>query len=265
MPAQYLDSLSDFDRGTFTADGVSHEVFRKGSGPCVIVIHELPGLTPLVADFARSLVAVGLSVTCPVLVGTPGRPFTQRYVLQSLAKVCISKEFSIFTGGQASPIVDWLRALSRHEHERCGGPGVGVVGMCFSGGFALAVATEPSVIAPVMSQPSSPAVLPWKKTNGSAVDASSAELAVIKERMHADEELCVLGYRFSHDPLVPSTRFERLTAELGDRFIGVTFDSSPSNPDGRTQEAHSVMTSDRVPVAIDEVTAFMRRRLLSFS
>lgn len=256
------DSLSDFSRARFETVSASHDVFRKGTGPCVIVIHELPGLTPLVADFARGLVDLGLSVACPVLTGEAGQPVSQGYMLKSVVKVCISKEFSIFTGGQSSPIVDWLRALATNEHQRCGGPGVGVVGMCFSGGFALAMATEPSVIAPVMSQPSSPALLPWRKDNSRDIDTSADELSTIKKRMQADDDLCVLGYRFSNDPLVPVSRFARLEAELGDRFVGVTFDSAPGNSKNHPPKAHSVLTTDRVPKAIEEVSAFMRRRLL---
>ncbi len=256
------DSLSDFSRSRFDAVAGSYEVFRKGEGPCVIVIHELPGLTPLVADFARGLVDLGLSVTCPVLTGEPGRPFSQGYVLKSLTKVCISKEFSMFTGGRSSRVVDWLRALATNEHQRCGGPGVGVVGMCFSGGFALGMTTEPAVIAPVMSQPSSPAPVPWKKQNARSIDVSTEEFAMIKDRMQADDDLCVLGFRFSNDPLVPVSRFARLESELGDRFVGVTFDSSPGNTGGYPAKAHSVMTTDRVPEAIEQLSAFMRRRLL---
>lgn len=257
------DLLDDFDRSDFSADGVTHPVFRQGSGPCVLVIHEVPGLTPAVADFARDLVRQGFSVACPLLVGEAGRPMTNGYVAKSFLSVCISREFTVMAAGKSSPITVWLRSLARHEHERCGGPGVGVVGMCFSGGFALAMATDPSVIAPVLSQPSFPFAAPWKKSNAAAIDASAAELATVKERMRADEDLCFLGYRFSNDPLVPKDRFAYLKEQLGERFVGVTFDSSVGNIEGRGAKAHSVLTTDRVPQAVDEVVAFMKKRLLT--
>jgi dienelactone hydrolase len=134
--------------------------------------------------------------------------------------------------------------------------------MCFSGGFALAMATDPSVLAPVMSQPSFPLVTPWRKGNARAIDTAAGELDRIKARLVDEPELCVLAYRFSNDRLVPKERFSRLASELGDRFVGVTFDSSPGNPSGYPAAAHSVLTEQLVESAADDVTAFFRRRLL---
>ncbi len=123
----------------------------------MIVIHEVPGLHPLVVDFADRLVAQGMTVFMPSLFGTPGKPATKAYALRTIiGNICIRREFNVWSGGKSSPIVDWLRALARHAHAECGGPGVGAVGMCFTGGFALAMMTEPAVIAPVLSQPSLP-------------------------------------------------------------------------------------------------------------
>ena len=134
--------------------GVDKTVYRIGTtGPCVVVCHELPGITPAVADFCRHVAAQGFRVSCPVLLGVPGAPMNGKNIVQALLKVCISKEFSLFTAGKSSPIVDWLRAFGKTEHARCGGPGIGVVGMCFSGGFALALATDPHVLAGLPSNP----------------------------------------------------------------------------------------------------------------
>lgn len=38
---------------------------------------------------------------------------------------------------QTSPVIAWLRALAKSLHAEVGGVGVGAIGMCFSGGFAL--------------------------------------------------------------------------------------------------------------------------------
>ncbi len=255
------DALDGFEQSTFHADGKTKPVYRMGSGPAVIVIHEVPGLTPKVAAFARRVADAGFSVTCPVLLGTPGKRPSPKYLLGETLKLCISKEIRLFAAGGSSPVVTWLRALAVAEHQRCGGPGVGTVGMCFSGGFALAMATEPSVIAPVMSQPSLPAALPWRKSNNETVDLSPAELATIKARMSADEELCVLAYRFTNDPLVPAQRFDYLKAQLGDRFHGVSFDSSPGNPSAYPLKAHSVLSEQLVESAATEVIEFFQKRL----
>jgi dienelactone hydrolase len=255
-------ALEGFTIDSFSSEGVTKLVYRMGSGPAVIVIHEVPGITPKVAEFARSVAQAGFTVTCPVLLGTPGKPVSGGYLAQQAVKLCVSREFGAFAAGQTSPVVSWLRGLARAEHTRCGGPGVGTVGMCFSGGFALAMATEPAVIAPVMSQPSLPVTVPWRKSNAGAIDCSPSDLEVIKERMRTDEELCVLAYRFSADPLVHEDRFAHLRAQLGDRFHAVTFDSSPSNVNGYPAKAHSVLTEHFVQSAATEVIDFFRRRLL---
>jgi dienelactone hydrolase len=262
------DSLEDFAKSTVTELGVARDVYRIGAtGPCVLVCHEIPGITRAVADFCRHIAAQGFQVSCPVLLGTPGGPKNGKTIIQAIAQVCISKELSLFVAGKSSPIVDWLRAFGQTEHARCGGPGIGVVGMCFSGGFALALATDPHVLAPVMSQPANPAVLPFgkAKTNGSAIDVSNVDIYKVAARLEAEPEFCVLAYRFSGDKTVPADRFAMLRERLGDRFVGVTFDSSPGNPNGFPKSAHSVLTTHLVPEARDEVVALFKRQLLSVS
>jgi dienelactone hydrolase len=256
------DPLDGFSRDSFTSLGKTKAIYRMGTGPAVIVIHEVPGLTPKVAAFARRVADAGFSVACPVLLGTPGKAISTGYVMQQAAKLCVSREFNFLAAGKSSPVVSWLRSFAKAEHDRCGGPGVGTVGMCFSGGFALAMATDRAVVAPVMSQPSMPVVVPWRKGNAAAIDCSSAELAIINERMREDETLCVLGYRFSHDPLVPEDRFATLRSLLGDRFLGVTFDSSTGNANSYPAKAHSVLSEHLVESAATEVIEFFQRRLL---
>ena len=137
------DDLSGFERGSFTHAGTTHELLRCGSGPAVIVIAEMPGITPKVLAFARMVAGIGCSPVLPVLFGEPGRDPVPRmpnplaalmYAGDSLLRACISREFTVWATGKSSPVVDWLRALAVFEHERCGGPGVGAVGMCFTGG-----------------------------------------------------------------------------------------------------------------------------------
>jgi dienelactone hydrolase len=261
-PIDQHDSLDDFERTTFTHNDITRAVYRIGHGPAVLVIHEIPGITPAVANFARRIAANGMTAVCPWMVGEPGKPVSQGYMLQSLAKVCVRKEFNLFATGRTSPVIEWLKPLAHDSHVRYGGPGVGVVGMCFTGGFALAMAVDPVVVAPVLSQPSPPVPLPWtKKRASSGLDCTDAELAAVKARFDDDPDLCVLGYRFSGDPLVPAQRFERLERELGDRFKGVTFDSSPGNPGGHPKDAHSVLSQHLVESAAVEVVEFFRRRL----
>ena len=260
--------LSDFERGTFTHGDKTREVFRKGSGPAVLVIAEMPGITPKVLAFADRVVAAGFSVTLPHLFGVPGRDTSARAaavkaVLTSMVPACVSKEFVVFATGRTSPVVDWLRALAKAEHERCGGPGVGAVGMCFTGGYALAMSTEPALLAPVLSQPS----LPIGSKGAHGIDISTGGLDVVKGRC-ANEDLQVLGLRCKSDKFVPAARFQFLREELGDAFTCVELEDADANPDAMIKP-HSVLTEHFVDEpgsathdALDQVLDLFRRKLL---
>ena len=261
------DALSDFTRTAATYDGVTKTVFRAGSGPGVVVMTEIPGITPAVADFARRLVAAGFTVAMPSLFGTPGKDRSAAYIASSMTRACVSREFTCLATGRSSPVVGWLRRLAADLHGECGGPGVGAIGMCLTGGFALAMLVEPAVVAPVLSQPSLP--LPFGARRQADLGVSEDELAVIRERV-ADEPCPVLGLRFTDDPVVRAARFDRLRTELGDGFIAVEIDSSKGNADEIPRTAHSVVTEDLVDVdghptrdALDRVLGFFDERLRS--
>ncbi len=253
--------LGDYHQGDFAGAGFTRPVYRRGAGPAVIVIHEIPGLHPLVVDFADRLVDAGMTVFMPSLFGTPGKPASKAYALRSIVtNICIRREFSIWRDGRSSPIVAWLRALARHAHAECGGPGVGAVGMCFTGGFALAMMTEPAVIAPVLSQPSMPAIGGGR----GSIDASAAEIACVRRRMEA-EDLTLLGLRYRSDRLVPDARFARLRAEFGDRFEAIELDDADARPDTGLAP-HSVLTihlpeTGPGKAAETRTIAFFRQRL----
>ncbi len=269
------DDLADFERASFTHDGKTRTIFRKGTGPAVIVIAEMPGISPKVANFARKVADIGCTAVMPHLFGDPGRDPLGRgkaagalYTLSSAVPMCISKEFTVMATGKSSPVIDWLRALAGHEHETCGGPGVGAIGMCFTGGFALAMATHPSLLAPVLSQPSLPMVTPFTKQNARNIDISADELAVVKGRCAA-EGLTVLGLRFTSDSFVPSARFDFLREQLGDAFVAIELDDKDANPDS-PMKPHSVVTEHLIDeegqptrAALDEVLNLFRKRLLS--
>lgn len=257
-------ALDGFTEDSFTHDGATRPVYRRGRGPGVVVIHEIPGITPPVADFARRVADAGFSVYVPSLFGTPGKPFSTPYMLSQIAQACISREFAVLAKHQSSPITDWLRALCRKAHAECGGPGVGAIGMCLTGNFALALMVDEAVMAPVLSQPSLPFGL--TAAHRAALHISDEQLATVKRRAQAG---CpVLGLRFTHDFMSPSERFATLRRELGDRFEGIEIDSGPGNPYGIPRFAHSVVTLDLVDeeghptrAALERVIAFFGERL----
>ncbi|MFH8569944.1 dienelactone hydrolase family protein [Streptomyces sp. NPDC017993] len=266
--------LTGFDRGTFAHDGVSRRILRRGTGPAVIVMAEIPGITPKVLQFAERVAAIGCTAVLPVLFGEPGRDAdpaaTGRlksglYTASSMWKVCVSREFTVLAKGKSSRVVTWLRALAAYEHERCGGPGVGAVGMCLTGGFALAMAADERLLAPVLSQPSLP--LAVTKSRAGGIDISAEDLAVVRGRCER-EDLRVMGMRFCGDRLVPGDRFAFLRRELGDAFTAVELDDSAANPDA-VLPPHSVLTEHLIDepgqptrAALDEVLDLFRTRLL---
>jgi dienelactone hydrolase len=264
------DDLSDFEQTDFTHDGKTRSVYRKGTGPAVIVISEMPGITPKVLAFARQVAGIGCTAVLPHLFGVPGRDpnASTRVAITSLASsmvpACVSKEFVVLATGRTSPVVGWLRALARAEHTRCGGPGVGAVGMCWTGGYALAMAVDDVLLAPVLSQPSMPTGL--TEAQRRSIDISPADLEIVKGR--CARGLTVLGLRFDSDKLVPPERFEFLREQLGDAFVAVELSGAAANPDAM-MPPHSVLTEHLIDepgqptrVALDQVLDLLRSRLL---
>src|SRR5690242_4972101 len=107
------DSLSDFEKETFTHDGKTRDVFRKGTGPAVIVISEIPGITPKVAEFARKVVDIGCTAVMPHLFGVPGKDPTAEgaagaltHMVKTMVPLCISREFTMLATGKSSPVID---------------------------------------------------------------------------------------------------------------------------------------------------------------
>ena len=253
--------LSDYSLADFTAGPYTRPVYRRGTGPAVIVIHEVPALHTLVIDFADRLAAAGMTAICPSLFGTPGSEPTKAAAAKQLfLNICIRREFSAWRDSRSSPIVDWLRALAKQAHAECGGPGVGAVGMCFTGGFALAMMTEPSVVAPVLSQPS----LPIRGAMTGSIDATSDEIACARRRFEA-EDLSLLALRYRSDKLVPDARFRRYEREFPGRVESIELDDEHARA-GTGMAPHSVLTvhlPDSGPgkAAETRVIDFLRMRL----
>jgi dienelactone hydrolase len=253
--------LEGFREKAFTYDGTTRAVYRSGAGPGVVVMHEIPGIHPGMISFAERLAAAGFSVAMPVMFGMPGRPVSTGYILRELVHVCVSREFRLLAAHRSSPITDWLRALCRSLHAELGGKGVGAIGMCLTGNFALALMVDEVVMAPVLSQPSLP--FPFGKDRRAGLHLSDQDLAVAKGR-----RVPVLGLRFTGDSACPVERFDRLRAEFGDCFEAIEIDSSKGNAFGIPPDAHSVLTLHFVDhdghptrMALDRTIEFFRARL----
>jgi dienelactone hydrolase len=261
------DPLDDFVHREYTIDGVTKAVHVAGSGPAVIVMAEMPGISPHVARFGRWVRDAGFTVYMPSLFGRDGAVPTEAEGTEIFQKACVSAEFRALAANQSSPVTAWLRGLSRVAHEECGGPGVGAIGMCFTGNFALTMMLEPAMLAPVLSQPS----LPLNDPAG--LEIAPAELAAVRERLER-EDLTVMAYRFEDDPFCRAQRFAAYAEALGDRFVARVLPDSAANTDlpeffrKLVPKPHSVVTvhlvdEDGEPTAAarDEILAFFARRL----
>lgn len=238
--------LASWTHASHENEGVSHPTYRKGSGPGVIIIHEIPGLTPKVIAFAEEVVAAGFTVVMPHLFGTPERPMSVPYVASTLSRLCVNAEFTKLATGVTAPIAGWLRSLARELHAELGGPGVGALGMCFTGGFALAMMVDHSVAAPVLAQPSAP--FPVGKKRAADLNLSPADLDVVKERARGGCQ--VLGLQYPSD-VATGSRFNTLTREIGDAFIRIDFPG----------KGHSTLTEERQQEGVDRVLAFFDEKL----
>ena len=255
------DALADFERRQVTLQGKTKLVFVAGSGPAVIVMTEMPGISPHVARFARWIRDAGFTVWMPNLFGDPGRPVSTGYSLRSMVKGCVSAEFRAFAANASSPVTQWLRALAAHAHPLCGGKGVGAIGMCFTGNFALSLMLEPAMLAPVLSQPSLPLL------QASGIHIAPDELAAVKERLDR-EDLTVLAYRFEGDSFCRAQRFAAYQEALGDRFQPRVLPDSAANPEAPMKNPHSVVTLHLIDEqnqptrqAVAEIIEFFTKRL----
>lgn len=258
--------LTGWDVAPFTGGGYTHDVYRKGQGPGVVLIPEIPGIHPGVLALGNHLVDNGFTVAMPSLFGTPGAPRLSVDAVATIARACVTREFAAFATNRQRPVSQFLRALARDLNAKTPGKGVGVIGQCFTGGFALAAAVDDAVLAPVLSQPSVPIALTLKQRRDPGL--SEVELGVIADRA-ANEGLCALGLRFSEDRMAPGDRFVTLRERLGDAFEVIEIDSSPGNPHGFSRTAHSVLTDEVREVdghpayeARKRVVAFLTERLM---
>ncbi|PSL05971.1 dienelactone hydrolase [Haloactinopolyspora alba] len=257
--------LTGWSPAPFTDAGVTHDVYEKGTGPGVVLLPEIPGITPQVVALGEHLVSQGFTVAMPSLFGEPGEPASPGRAAKVVARLCVATEFHAFATNTRRPIANYLRALARDLDARTPGPGVGIIGMCFTGGFALAAAVDSAVIAPVISQPAVP--FPIGKERRRDPGVAAAELETVARRA-ARSRLCVLGLRFSEDRGCHRDRFAALRDRLGDAFEVIELDSAPGNDDGFSRNAHSVLTGElrerpghSAMAARDRVVGFLRERL----
>jgi dienelactone hydrolase len=256
------DRLEDFDPRVVALGGIAKTVHVAGDGPAVIVMTEMPGISPQVARFSRWVRDAGFTVYMPSLFGRDGAVPDVEEGGAILQRACMSAEFRAFAANESSPVTAWLRSLARLAHEQCGGPGVGAIGMCFTGNFALTMMLEPAMLAPVLSQPSLPLDDP------AALEIAPEELLSVRERLDR-EDLTVMAYRFAGDRHCRAQRFAAYSEALGERFIARVLPDGAANPapppffEHVVASPHSVVTAHLIDEA-GQPTLGARDEILSF-
>ncbi|MFC0844224.1 dienelactone hydrolase family protein [Streptomyces noboritoensis] len=261
------DALTDFSHRLVDVDGTVKKVYVAGTGPAVVLMPEMPGISPDVLRLARWVRDAGFTVHVPSLFGTDGAYPTAEEGREVVRRACVSAEFRAFAGGGTSPVTAWLRGLARRAHAECGGPGVGAIGLCFTGNFALTMALEPAVIAPVINHPSLPLDDP------AGLELGDEDARAVRDRI-ARDGLKVLAYRFDDDRWCTGQRFAAYRKLLGDAFDGRVLTGSRANTNPPPFFAdvvgspHSVVTAHLVDEeghptvqARDEILAFLTDRL----
>ncbi len=261
------DPLTDFTPRQIELLGNIKTVHLAGSGPGVIVMHEMPGISPQVARFARWVRDAGFTVYLPSLFGRDGAVPQADEGGEIFQRVCVSREFRVMAGDGTSPVVAWLRALATQAQQECGGIGVGAVGMCFTGNFAISMMVEPAMRAAVACQPSLPL------NNPAAIEMSDDDAEVVAARLKQDD-LTVKAYRFDSDKFCKAARFETYKKKFGAHFDGKTLPDSAANPETspffaqHIQSPHSVVTQHLIDrdgeatlAARDEIMGYLRASL----
>lgn len=248
-------TCDDFSAEVAVGTLITRSVLRAPRlGPSVIVIHEATGLTERTLGIAERLAGVGLTPVLPVLAG---RPIPGRLESAQIFKtICTAALFGAWSSRAPASIVSWLDALAEHEYDLSRRRPVGVIGMCFSGGYALAMALRPQIGAAVASQPAFPVAIPGRRRR---LGIRPGDVAELSKRTGLGASVRAL--RFQCDPLSPAARQRELHDSLPRADIVTIPTRNPLN--------HSVLAKgvtappqSRLASELIATVEFLRRRLL---
>jgi dienelactone hydrolase len=258
MSAQLAGFVSDpFDDGS-----IEHDVFRRGDGPAVLVLHEVPGIDGATLAVAERIRCAGFTIVLPDMLPPPFAPASPRLLVGNMIRVCVAREFWALALRYDRPLTRWLQALAVREHGLAGGPGIGIVGMCLTGGFALAAATQAPVAVAIASEPA----VPFRVRPGASTDLgmSEGEVQVLADRV-ASGELCVRAFAYDRDPMTPPARMERIKSLLGSDVVieGIHGKDHPvlDRAVGWTKKGPGTPDPEAVP-ALTETLRVLRETLL---
>ena len=225
-------------RAWLTARALDSGSRRQRTEDCLPLAlrHELPGLTRECLDLGRRVADRNFKVFIPLLFGKPEFVKSRvRRLANGVSLFCVRREFNLWSENKHSPITDWLRALCRHIHAQCPGPGVGAIGMCLTGGLVISLMVDEALMAPVLSQPSLPFGISAAKRE--ALGVPTEDLKAAKKR--AADGLTLLGLRFKGDLICPPERFDAVPGEMARGLVARSL-------------VHAAMTNARGTIATRE-------------
>lgn len=219
-----MNTTDGYEEFPFPFGSKPRRVFWRGSGPGVLILHELPGMSEACLELGRIIAKEGYRVYLPLMFGEPG----EHSSLLNLVRVCLQREFNLWSKNAPSRITPWLRELCSHIHTECGGKGVGAIGMCLTGNVVISLMVDQRLMAPILSQPALPFAL-FSGEKKASLGVPQSDIDAAKAR-----NIPVLGLKFDGDRICPNARFDTLRQEFGQNFDDFVI---PGN-------AHAVLTKE---------------------
>ena len=204
----------------------------KDESTPVLLLHELPGLNCKAIRFANLLAAKGYTVYLPHLLGEAGTDSS----FTNSVKLMFDSRWSVYSESEESEIVNQIEQLANKIHADSAAQ-IGVIGMCLTGTFPIAIMHNPGVGAVVVAQPATP-LLSVGSSRKAALGISEARLQKAVDR----GDVPILGFRYQEDDWVsPGEKFVTLRDKFKSDFIDCSITEKELTLD---LHEHSVLTEE---------------------
>ena len=239
-----------FESSAVDGEPLGHDVYTLGTGPVILIIQELPGILPQTITLAEKLVDQGFRVVMPHLFGPIGK---FAFGGNMVRLFCMRREFTLFSKKKSSPITNWLRALCAELKEQYQVKGIGVIGMCLTGNFAISLMADDAVLAGVASQPSLP-FFSQKSLHMSDDDVKQVRSAL-------DKKGAMLAFRFAGDKLCTKAKFNAIDNAFNIEKERIKLKTLPGNKHAIFTAHFSDEEGSPTVEALNDVFGYFKERL----
>lgn len=179
-------------------------------GNPMLLLHELPGLTPGALDFALTLEKKGRRVYAPLLFGGYG----QQKGLGALPQIWATGRWNTLSGDSPGPILDDTWAMLNQIAKEQPGKSIMVAGNCLTGNLPLDLIAHPQVSTALICQPALPFTLPGIKWQNEAwpITRERLDRSITAMRDHPKKQLVFVQY--VDDRIAPLARTLRILGYL---------------------------------------------------